>query len=291
MSLNRAIYGLVGYPLRHSLSPAMHNAAFKELGIDAEYRLFEIELDSLKDFLINRSDVLGFNVTVPYKVKAKDILAKESHFKENLSEAEIAVSITSAINTVKREPRLKLYNTDVLGFSKSLVEDLGFNKKGKNVLVLGAGGAGRAVIAGLSQENNSASKIYISELNRDTVASVKKHFLSISRLKDKFEFIEESDISSVIKECELLVNATAVGMRDSDSSAIDLSLLHKGLSIYDVVYNRETALVKEARSLGLPTSDGLGMLLYQGVAAFEIFTEREAPIEIMREALLKGVKR
>jgi shikimate dehydrogenase len=291
MSLNKAVYGLVGYPLKHSLSPAMHNAAFKELGIDAEYKLFEIELDGLKDFLINRSDVLGFNVTVPYKVKAKDILTKNFSSKEDLSEAEIAVSITSAVNTVKREPKLKLYNTDVSGFSKSLVEDLGFDKRGKNVLVLGVGGAGRAVIAGLSQENNSASKIYISELNRDTINNVKEHLSNIDRLKGKFEFIEEPDISNVIEECHLLVNATAVGMRDNDGSAIDLNLLHKGLSVYDVVYNRETALVKEARSLGLPTSDGLGMLLYQGVAAFEIFTDIEAPLDVMKEALLKGVKR
>ncbi len=291
MSLNKAVYGLVGYSLKHSLSPAMHNAAFKELGIDAEYKLFEIELDGLKDFLINRSDVLGFNVTVPYKVKAKDVLTKNFSSKEDLSEAEIAVSITSAVNTVKREPKLKLYNTDVSGFSKSLVEDLGFDKRGKNVLVLGVGGAGRAVIAGLSQENNSASKIYISELNRDTINNVKEHLSNIDRLKGKFEFIEEPDISNVIEECHLLVNATAVGMRDNDGSAIDLNLLHKGLSVYDVVYNRETALVKEARSLGLPASDGLGMLLYQGVAAFEIFTDIEAPLDVMKEALLKGVKR
>jgi len=291
MSLDREIYGLVGYPLKHSLSPAMHNTALKALDIDAEYRLFEIGLDSLEDFLINRKDVAGFNVTVPYKVKAKDILTRGLFAEKDLSEGEVAVSFTSAINTVKREPELRIYNTDVLGFSKSLVEDLNFDKKEKKVLVLGSGGAGRAIIAGLSEEHNSVKKIYISELNKDTAINVKEHLLSIDIIKDRFEFIEESDISSIIKDCDLLVNATAVGMMDGDGAAIDLDLLHKDLSVYDVVYNRETALVKEARSLGLSVSNGLGMLLYQGVAAFEIFTGKDAPVSVMREALLKGVER
>ena len=291
MSLDREIYGLVGYPLKHSLSPAMHNAAFKALDIDAEYRLFEIGLDSLEDFLINRKDVAGFNVTVPYKVKAKNILARGLVAEKDLSEGEVAVSKTSAINTVKREPELRIYNTDVLGFSKSLVEDLNFNKKEKKVLVLGSGGAGRAIIAGLSEEHNSVKKIYISELNKDTAINVKEHLLSIDIIKDRFEFIEESNISSIIKDCDLLVNATAVGMMDGDGAAIGLDLLHKDLSVYDVIYNRETALVKEARSLGLSVSNGLGMLLYQGVAAFEIFTGKDAPVSVMREALLKGVER
>jgi len=88
-----------------------------------------------------------------------------------------------------------------------------------------------------------------------------------------------------------LVNATAVGMRDGDGAVIDLSLLHGNLSVYDVIYNRETALIKEALSLDLFASDGLGMLLYQGAAAFEIFTGEDAPIEVMRDALLKGVNR
>jgi len=291
MSLDREIYGLVGYPLKHSLSPAMHNAAFKALDIDAEYRLFEIGLDSLEDFLINRKDVAGFNVTVPYKVKAKNILARGLVAEKDLSEGEVAVSKTSAINTVKREPELRIYNTDVLGFSKSLVEDLNFNKKEKKVLVLGSGGAGRAIIAGLSEEHNSVKKIYISELNKDTAINVKEHLLSVDTIKDRFEFIEESNISSIIKDCDLLVNATAVGMMDGDGAAIGLDLLHKDLSVYDVIYNRETALVKEARSLGLSVSNGLGMLLYQGVAAFEIFTGKDAPVSVMREALLKGVER
>ncbi len=291
MSLNRQIYGLVGYPVKHSLSPSMHNAAFKYLGINAEYSLFEIEPDKLEDFLINRKDVAGFNVTVPYKVKAKDILSRGLSLKKDLSEGEATVSITSAINTVKREPELRIYNTDVVGFSRSLIEDLGFDKKDKRVLVLGSGGAGRAIIAGLSEENNSASEIYIFEIDKDVISSTTEHLSKIERLKDKFKFIEKSDIASIIKECDLLVNATAVGMRDKDSSVIDLNLLHNKLNVYDVVYNRETALIKEARSLGIPASDGLGMLLYQGVAAFKIFTERDAPIDIMREALLKGVNR
>lgn len=253
-------YGIIGWPVKHSLSPAMHNAAFKKLGIDAEYRKFEVKPADLEDFLLNRKDVLGFNVTVPHKVRAKEILDRVVDEK---------IACVDAINTVKREgSKIKYANTDVAGFLTSLREDLKFDHKDKNVLLIGCGGAGRAIIAGLSK---SAKKIYAYDSNPDAIKS-----------SGILQCISAKEIPEIIKDCQLLVNATPIGMKKGDSSPIDKELLHKNLFVYDVVYNRETELVKAAKG---PAVGGLGMLLYQGVHAFEFWTGKRAPIDVMRKAL------
>jgi shikimate dehydrogenase len=130
------------------------------------------------------------------------------------------------------------------------------------------------------------------DINKEAMESAKRHFLSSRSedfVKDNLEFISKEEIPKKLTESDLLVNASPVGMKESDGSVIDKDLLHKGLSIYDVVYNRQTQLIKDAKSLGLPCTDGLGMLLYQGAASFEFWTNQKPPIEIMREALNKGV--
>ncbi|MFC1621527.1 shikimate dehydrogenase family protein [Candidatus Omnitrophota bacterium] len=256
-------YGIIGYPVKHSLSPAMHNAAFKELGIDAEYRKFEIKPDELEDFLLNRKDVLGFNVTVPHKVMAKQILDKVVDEK---------ITCVDAINTVKREGnKLKYANTDVAGFLTSLKEDLKFDHKDKSVLLIGCGGAGRAVIAGLSRD---VRKIYAYDSNPDAIKPA-----------GKLQCISAGEISSVINDCQLLVNASPIGMKEGDNSPVDRKLLHKDLFVYDVVYNIETDLVRAAKPRAV---GGLGMLLYQGVHAFEFWTGKRAPVEVMKKALLRA---
>jgi len=265
------LYGIIGYPVKHSLSPLMHNAAFKELGIDAEYKKFEVRPEELEDFLLNRKDVKGFNITVPHKVKAKQILEREA--KGSKSEY---VDLAGAINTVKREGgRSHCTNTDVLGFLTSLKEDLKFDHKDKGVLLIGCGGAGRAVIAGLS---NGVRKIYAYDVNKDAIRS-----------SEKLECISDKEIPEIVKDCQLLVNATPIGMKKTDVSPVDKEILHNNLSVYDLVYNIETQLIKDAKSLGLPCSCGSGMLLYQGAHAFEFWTGKKAPIEVMKQALLKAI--
>jgi len=271
------IYGIIGWPVKHSLSPAMHNAAFKELGIDAEYRKFEVKPEDLKDFLLNRKDVKGFNVTVPHKVRAKEILKDKAEVSD-------CAELCGAINTVKREKgKIKYTNTDVPGFLTSLKKDLGFEHKDKSVILVGCGGAGRAIIAGLITE---CSKIYVYDNSESAMKATEDAF---SKIKDKLQSISKEKMPTIIKNCRLLVNATPIGMKEGDGSPVDKGLLHKDLSVYDVVYNRETGLVKDARSLGLPATGGLGMLLYQGAHAFEFWTGKQAPVEAMRKALLKVV--
>ncbi len=301
------IYGLIGYPVKHSFSPAMHNAAFKylkhsgQLNCDAEYRLFEICPGKLKQFLlpdsdqefkdtnnnsVRAADVIGFNITIPHKLRAVEILGGSPFLIKNIpTEQDHYVFISGAINTVKRDNNF--CNTDAPGFVRSLKEDLKFNTQGKNILIFGCGGAGRAVIAGLTWEDSGIKKIYIYDVSKEATESAQKHFsrLDFLNLKEKLEFISEKQIPEKIKKCSLLVNASAVGMKQGDGSVIDRKLLHEDLFIYDVVYNRKTQLIKDAKSLLLPAADGLGMLLYQGVLAFEFWTGKDAPVEVMRLAL------
>ncbi len=282
------IYGVIGCPIKHSLSPAMHNAAFKALGMDAGYRRFEVGPDELEDFLFNRKDVVGFNVTVPHKVRAREIL--EGRFP---SVQVTEVQVSGAINTVKRCDNKLLYlNTDVYGFRKALTEDLRFEPEDKDVLLIGCGGAGRAIVAGLVWETGdvTVNRIHIYETSEEARISAMQHFSKFS-CGEKLEFISDREIPDVIGKSRLLVNAATVGMKEGDNrSVIDKDLLHKDLSVFDLVYNRETQLIKDARSLELPVVNGLGMLLYQGAHAFEFWTGKRAPVDAMREALLQALR-
>jgi shikimate dehydrogenase len=261
----------------------MHNAAFKELGIDAEYRLFEIPPEKLEDFILNRKDVIGFNVTIPHKVRAKEIL--EKNFP--LAVSDIRVTLSGALNTVRREnDKLEYINTDVLGFFTSLKEDLKFNHINKNALLIGCGGAGRGVIAGLCAISN---KIYVYDKSSETMEIAREFFKLFPEAARGLDFISEGKIPEVIKDCHLLVNTSPVGMKEGDFSPIDKKLLHKNLSVYDVIYNRKTQLIKDAESLGLPSANGLGMFLHQGCHAFEFWTGKKAPIDVMKTALQKAL--
>ncbi|MFH2144643.1 MAG: shikimate dehydrogenase [Candidatus Omnitrophota bacterium] len=287
-------YGLIGYPVTHSFSKAMHEAAFERLDINARYELFEVKPEELEGFLLNRKDVIGFNITVPHKVRAREILEKK--FPKNLAPLDVGshVWISGAINTVKRMGNGVGYiNTDAKGFLSALKEDLGLehkNIKDKKMLIIGCGGAGRAVVAGLAGRGGSG-KIHIYEPNKAAVASAEEQFFKFSYLKEQVRFISPEEIEEVIAKCALLVNATPMGMNEDDGSPIDKKLLHKNLFVYDVVYNRQTQLIEDAKAAGLNAAGGLNMLLYQGVWAFRFWTgEQKPPVEVMREALHKEME-
>lgn len=304
---DKRIYGLIGYPVKHSFSPAMHNAAFQALNINAEYRLFEVRPGELEDFLLKKifsENIAGLNITIPHKLKAREILERAFPYNQNIPQQEwilYYVKLSGAVNTVKREANtLEYRNTDATGFFKSLTQKeplcLGFDPNGKNLLLIGCGGAGRAIIASLSWRNVGVKNIYINDINDEAVNSAKKHFSQLPQyphLGKILEFVLTRDIPRVIKNCHLLINASPVGMEEGDGSVIDKSLLHKDLSVYDVIYNRETQLIKDAKSLGLPAVDGLGMLLYQGVDALELWLGQgqRAPVEVMRKELMKVINK
>ncbi len=299
-------YGLIGYPVKHSFSKAMHEAAFSHLGIDAAYELFEVKPEELEDFLLNRKDVAGFNITIPHKVEARKILEELNPFDKNaelINQYLVDVMLSGAINTVKRNgDRLEYWNTDVRGFIKSLEQDLNFELNNvkedyKNVLLIGCGGVGRAVITGLiSYQDCRISEIYVYDKSDKAVKSIKEHFLNLPPrrqkiLTEKVEFISEGQLPDKIKECQLLVNASPIGMKEGDASIVDKNILHSKLSVYDLVYNRETQLIKDANQMGAKAVNGLGMLLYQGTLAFGLWTGKPAPEDVMSQALQKELEK
>jgi len=292
MTPPKKIYGLIGYPVKHSFSPLMHNLWFrrlKERGVidyDAEYKLFEVKPEELEDFLLNRKDVIGFNITLPHKVRAKEILAEKSPVPKNrILRVTDHANITGAVNTVKREENNLIYaNTDLLGFIRSLENDLRFERKHKKVLIIGCGGGGRAVVLGVNLKPEDVTNIYIYDSNGEAVNSAQECLSKFPYLNGKFEFISQEQIPEFIKECDLLVNATPVGMNEGDGSPIDKNLLHGDLFVYDFVYNRNTQLVKDAKERCKSAVGGLGMLLYQGKEAFELWTGKNLRKEEIEEA-------
>lgn len=282
----KKIFGLVGYPVSHSLSPLMHNAAFKALGIDGEYKLFSLKDETeLKNFLstLKENNIFGFNVTVPYK---QTIL--NSGIPIQLSkEAELV----GAINVVIRDnDKLRGYNVDGLGFIKHLKTDLNFTPKDKKVALIGAGGGASAVVTQLAQEGVSSILIYDIDKSR-ALNLTNRLKLNFPNLKDNCIAINNILELNTLT-CDLLINATPVGLRETDPALVDKTMINpKGL-VYDLIYNPpETKLLKIAKEAGAKVSNGLGMLLYQGVLSFEYFTGKKAPVSVMRKALEEAIKK
>jgi len=274
------IYGVLGFPAKHSLSPLMHNAAFHALNINAEYKIFEIEPQSLENFILSlpQQGISGLNVTVPYKEKVIPFLAKISE----------EARLIAAVNTIKvADNKLEGFNTDGEGFLKQLTEDLRFNPEGKTIAIIGAGGVSKAVSIYLSKKNPQRISIY-------DIDGVKLLGL-VNHLKQNFNNIEFNPVSSIDKlnigNSDLLVNASPMGMKESDPCFVNEESLHKNLLVYDLIYTpQETKLLGLAKRAGAETSNGLGMLLYQGMIAFEIWTGEKAPKEIMQKALWEGIQ-
>ncbi|MEK6733016.1 MAG: shikimate dehydrogenase [Candidatus Omnitrophota bacterium] len=289
------IYGVIGWPVKHTLSPFMHNAAFKKLGIEATYTAFEVPPEKLEDFILNRKDVAGFNITIPHKIKAREILKKYFHVVNSLPYPYYDM-MTDAVNTVKRNgDDIEYCNTDPIGFRHSLVNDLKLEKtKGKTALIIGCGGASRAVVAELVVPANYIKKIYLYDINKETVDSTKRHY---SGLGNKIKFIYNTkDMLELKDELDLLVNASPVGMGEGDERlAAPKDLLNKGegLYVFDLVYNRKTRLFKEASALECHVVDGSGMLAAQGAFSFSLWTGTSVPVgkivEIMKSAINKAL--
>lgn len=283
MPKDHAIYGIIGFPLAHTLSPVMHNAAFKEFGVEAVYQTFPLHEEELDDFLKdlhkNSSPIFGLNVTVPYKEKVIPYL-------DTLSPL---VQKAMAVNTIviNKERKLIGYNTDAPGFLAHLAE-LKFNTKNKKIALLGAGGSARAILTALCliPERPASIKIY----NR----TFEKARALAEELKSRMDAGIVEVVMSIddlqIQEADLLINTTSVGLNPADPSLIEEDLLHADLLVYDLIYNpKETELLRMARERSAQTANGLGMLYYQGVLSLQHWAEKEIEEPIkrkMREALV-----
>jgi len=279
MTLKPKIYGLVGSPIKHSLSPCMHNAAFAKLKINARYKLFELAPGQLKGFLssLKQKNICGFNVTYPHKEEILGFLNSSSRGVKEINAANTVI--------VDKKGKLKGFNTDCLGFTAHLKE---LKLKPKKAAIIGAGGAARAVCFALAKMK--VRQLCIYDIDKFKALSLFKK-LNSAFPETKF------DVASRIEDLEiqnkdLLVNASPVGMHQSDPCLVDPEDLHEGLFVYDLIYSPpETKLLSLAKERNLSFSNGLGMLLYQAAFAFEYFSGKTPPLKIMKEALWKGAKK
>ena len=273
------IYGIFGHPVKHSLSPDMHNSAFNTLGLNSVYVAFDIDPESIEEAAraIRVMGIRGINITIPHK---QTIIPY-------LDEVSPDAKLTGAVNTVKNENgRLLGYNTDVGGFLRAIREDLDFSPEGNTLFLIGAGGAARAVLSAFCM--NGGAVVYITDIIKDKALELanqfKANFQNITI--ETVELDNQNLIEQKFNEADILVNASPAGMDGVGSLDIPLTSLNKNAVVYDLVYKPpDTNLLKEAKQLGHKASGGLSMLLYQGAESFEIWTGENAPVEIMKKAL------
>ncbi len=278
-----SLVGLMGWPVKHSLSPTMHNTAFAHLGLDWAYVPLLVQPDDVKDGVkgLAALNFVGCNVTVPHKqavIRYVDEVSRAAH-------------ITGAVNTIHiKDGKFFGYNTDAIGFLNSLIE-AGCHPKGMRVVVLGAGGAARAVVFALVRAGVDEVTIFNRTAERGAflVDDLVEVFPE-SRLN--YAALTSADLSALGDEVDLIVNTTSVGMLPKIEACPwpeDVPLPQQA-TMCDLVYNPlDTILLSRAKAAGLPTIDGLGMLIYQGAYAFETWTGQDAPIEVMRRACLAGL--
>jgi len=272
------LVALIGYPLQHSISPAFQQAAFDFYGLDIRYEKWEVEASHLEATVnrLRQPSVLGANVTIPHKEVVVPLL----------DEVDEVVRQIGAVNTiVQRDGRLLGYNTDAPGFVRALRGDGQFEPRGKWAVLLGAGGAARGVAFALVTEGVSRLTIINRTLGRaECLGSVIREGAG-ARVEIIVLPWEEAESGEALSGCHLLVNCTSVGMKHSpteDKSPLRAGALPGNALVCDLVYNPiETPLLREAKKAGSRVLGGLSMLVYQGAASFEMWTDRKAPVDIM----------
>ena len=269
---------LIGHPVAHSLSGAMQQAAFDELGIDAKYESWDRAPIALADAIIELrgDDFLGANVTIPHKERVVPLVDRQTEEGH----------ATGAVNTITKEGRrLVGHNTDVAGFKVALDTLVGRQKMPRHAVVLGAGGGARAVVYGLITEGFQRVIVFNRHLHR--AEGLVRHFgRTAAHMELKAMPWHESIIESELAKAKLLVNATSIGLT-SDDSPIPGELLRAELLVLDLIYAR-TTLLRDAESAGATVMDGELMLLHQGAAAFELWTGVQPPLELMQEKLAEA---
>jgi shikimate dehydrogenase len=274
------LLGIIGDPVEHSLSPVMHNAAIASLGLDYIYVPFPVKSGDLATALagFNAIDLVGFSITIPHKQEIIALLTEVSEDAANIG----------AVNTVWRTASgWKGTNTDAEGFVAPLkVMDRDWSKT--TPVILGHGGAARAVIAGLAKLG--CSEIHVVGRNIDKLARFYQSWVHAPKITSLLKIHNWDNLSSLISAADLLVNTTPVGMSPNiEASPVEASLMQKlkpKAIAYDLIYTpNPTQFLKLAQAEGIMTIDGLEMLLQQGVAALQIWLQQPVPVEVMRDSL------
>lgn len=276
------VYAVLGDPISHSMSPAMHNAAFGALGMSCIYHAFRVRPSDLKDAIYG-AKALGFgglNLTIPLKEEALKYVEPDP----------IAARI-GAINTINFADGITGHNTDGIGAMRAL-EDAGVTVADRNILIIGAGGAARAIAF---QFGYSGGEIVIANRTKeraDRLAGDVRSGLAELGKTPAIESIGLGAIPGKIADADILINATSVGMHpDIDATPVPSDLLRPGLVVFDIVYNpRRTRLLLEAEQKGATVIDGVRMLVHQGAEAFSIWTGRKPPVDAMIEAVVRELR-
>jgi shikimate dehydrogenase len=272
------VCGVIGDPIEHTLSPTIHNAAFNHLELDFVFLAFRVKAAELENAICGMRGlgIHGLNVTMPHKGTVTAYLDK----------LDPAVKFLGSANTILNEDgKLLGFNTDGTGALKALRGN-GVNLSEKKVLLLGAGGAAKAVAFSLSKEVGELVILNRSSEKAKRLAEALRRTLNKNVVGGAFSL---DTLAENLRNSDVLINATSVGMHPkADQSIVPPQLLRSGLTVMDIVYNPvETKLAKEAKTAGAKVVSGVEMLIYQGAASFEIWTGRAAPVEVMRKAALK----
>ena len=275
--MSRKIYAVIGDPIAHSLSPVMHNAAFRALGLDAEYIAVHVKADDLPAFAEDaRKNLAGFNITVPHK---KGIIPL-------LDEVDPSAALAGSVNTVTVLPdgRLTGCSTDGYGLETALREAFGFSVPGGTACFIGCGGAARAVAFYFAERG--LKKLFI--LNRtlataeSLAAELREHF---PHFQAETAALSDADrAGEFLRQSQTAVQCTSLGLKPDDPPPLDPGLLPAHIKLFDTIY-KPTPLLRYAKAHGIAHAAGLGMLLHQGARSFSNWTGAEAPVEVMRQAL------
>jgi len=276
--------GVIGYPLKRSLSPAFQQAAMDHLRLDVVYEAWPTPEDALQTRVttLRSPAVLGANVTIPHKQAVMPMLDEIDELARRIG----------AVNTiVNRDGLLFGYNTDLSGFMRALREDGGFEPEGRPAVVAGAGGAARAVVAGLLD----AGAASVTVINR-TLSRANRLIEDLRPMATRSELRAMPEMyaswAAVMGACDLLVNCTSAGSAGFENqSPVPFDLIRPSMLAYDLIYDPpETALMAGAQKSGALVLGGLPMLVYQGAASFELWTGKQAPLVVMFEAARAAVE-
>jgi shikimate dehydrogenase len=282
----RRYIGLIGYPLKHSVSPYFQQAALDSYQLDIRYETWETTATGLPDTVesLRKPQNIGANVTAPYKEAVLPLL----------DEVDDLANLIGAVNTiVKKDGKLLGFNTDAFGFIEALDKEGHFNPRGKRVVMLGAGGVARAASLVLVQKKVASLAITdgIFERAGALAGNLMKYIKGVAgrlgNLKTgvrAFQWVSVSSVETFV-DCDLIVHCTTMGMKDSSQeglSPLNLEVIPRSVLVYDLVYNPwPTPLLKLAQEAGANILGGLSMLVYQGAASFKLWTDKEAPLDIM----------
>ena len=273
------LVGVIGNPVKHSLSPVILNAAFREAKINWVYTAFETPEEKLADAIggIRALGIAGLSVTMPHKAKVCSLLDEISDSAQTLN----------AVNCIVNDAgKLEGHNTDGDGFLDAVKHDAGLDVAGKKVLLVGSGGSARSIIHSLGK----AGAAEIAVINR-----TKKKALDALELAGSVgRYVEETEIPEVVSEANLVVNATPIGMLDTDDTAnfpIEPNLFSKGQLAIDLIYHPiSTPWMEALRDLEVEAHGGLSMLIFQAARAFKLWTGKEAPVDAMRKAAMDEIE-